>query len=437
MNLKIIFFSILSFVLSIQIFCQPRKELFLQHILLSEIYITPSSSPEGEQDSTEQLYYIYKIPYNRLVFEKNDNRYTASYRLTVEVHDSLTNTISRKIKENKISVDDFEKTDDGNIYTEGVLNFQILKNQKYKLIPVLYDAFSDREIRLNTIPIIPAKEEKNEHHRFLEPLVVNSVAQDLNNENSFILAGYNSCIPFSKEKYDLVIPCSDTSFQKIYVTLMDKEDTVFSSSIDKPFKLHNFIEESNGKVILDNNGSVKLFNNFLIPYVNKNLPEGELTINISFDKDSKPAAIYHKNVMWFNKPFSLMNPELAIKLLKYMEGDTVIDSLLDFKKDNYSIVLFNYWKRFDPTPETAFNELMKEYYTRIDYSMKNFSSITGRKGIDTDRGRIFILYGKPSETMRSSNQLGKVVETWVYKNPYRKFVFVDETGTGEYKLKTS
>ena len=80
---------------------------------------------------------------------------------------------------------------------------------------------------------------------------------------------------------------------------------------------------------------------------------------------------------------------------------------------------------------------MKEYYSRIDYSMKNFSSISGRKGIDTDRGKIFILYGKPSETERSSDQLGKVVETWVYKNPYRKFIFVDETGTGEYKLKNS
>ncbi len=437
MNLKIILFSILSLVLNIQVFCQPKKEQFQQQILLSEIYTIPSSLSPDKQDSTELLFYIYKLPYNHLVFEKNDNQYTASYRLTVEVHDSLTNTINRKIKENKISVDDFEKTDDGNIYAEGVLDFQILKNQKYKLIPVLYDEYSDREIKLPAIPINLPKEKKNKYHGFLEPLVVNSPSPEGSNKSSFDLASYGGCIPFSKEKYDLMIPCGDITLQKIYVTLISNEDTVFSGSIDKPVILHNFIKESNGKVVLDNNSSVKLFKNFLIPYVNKNLSEGELTINIAGDKDSKPTATFHKKVIWFNKPFSLINPELAIKFLKYMEDDSVIDSLLDFKKDEYSKVLFNYWKRFDPTPETAFNELMKEYYTRIDYSMKNFSSISGRKGIDTDRGKIFILYGKPSETIRSSNQRGKVVETWVYKNPNRKFIFVDETGTGEYKLKNS
>jgi GWxTD domain-containing protein len=437
MNLKIILFSILSLVLSIRVFCQPKKEPVKYHILLSEIYIIPSFSPPGKQDSTEYLYYIYKIPYNRLVFEKNNNHYTASYRLTVEVHDSLTNTIKRKIKENKISADDFEKTDDGEVYAEGVIEFKILKNQKYKLIPVLYDAYSDREIRLNTIPIIPEKEKNDEHHGYFEPLVVHSATLNGSSESTFLLAGYDGCIPFSKEGYDLIIPNIDTAMQKIFVTLISNKDTVFSGVIDKPLKFHNFIEELNGKVVLNDNSSFNSFNNFLIPYVNKNLPEGELTISVALDKNSKPAVTFHKKVVWFNKPYSLMNPELAIKLLKYMENDTVIDSLLDFKKDDYAKVLFDYWERFDPTPETAYNELMKEYYSRIDYSMKNFSSITGRKGIDTDRGKIFILYGKPSQTERSSNQLGKVIETWVYKNPYRKFIFVDETGTGEYKLKNS
>ena len=437
MNLKTIFFAILFLVLSIQISCQPKREQFQQHILLSEIYTIPSSLSSGEKDSTEQLYYIYKLPYNSLVFEKNNNHYKASYRLTVEVHDSLTNTINRKIKEDKIYVDDFDKTDDDNTFAEGVFDFQILKNQKYKLIPVLYDAYSDREIKLKAIPIIPREENKNLPHGFLEPLVVNSVSREDSNISSFVLAGYSGCIPFAKKDYALIMPNSDTLLQKIFVTLISNKDTVFSSIIDKPVKLHNFIEELNGKVILNNNSSADLFNNFLIPYANKNLPEGEVTITIALDKNSKPIATFNKNVIWFNKPFSLMSPELAIKFLKYMENDFVIDSLLDFKKEEYSKVLFNYWKRFDPTPETAYNELMKEYYSRIDYSMKNFSSINGRKGIDTDRGKIFILYGKPSETERSSDQLGKVVETWVYKNPYRKFIFVDETGTGEYKLKNS
>jgi GWxTD domain-containing protein len=431
--LKTILLSLLI-LSSIRVLSQPKREQFFGNILLSEIYTVPSGLSD-EKDSTETLYYVYKIPYDRLVFEKNDDHYTASYRLTVEVHDSVTNTINRKIKEDKISTGEFEKTDDNSTYAEGVMDFQISRSQKYKIIPVLYDANSDREIRLMGIPILPGKHA--EHHGFLEPLVTSSVPQEEMNENSLVLANFDGCIPFSKEKYDLIIPCSDTALQKIYVTLKNNEDTVFSGKVTQSFILGNSIKESGDAIILDNNNSSEVFKNFLIPYVNKNLPEGEITISISPGKNLKPAAVFHKNVRWFDRPFSLINPEMAIKFLKYMENDTVIDSLLDFKKEEYSKVLFNYWKRFDPTPETAYNELMKEYYSRIDYTMKNFSSITGKRGFDTDRGKIFILYGKPTQTERTSNQLGKIVETWVYKNPYRKFVFIDETGTGEYKLKNS
>ena len=433
MKLKTLLFCIISLVICSQAPGQPKREQVRQHILFSEIYIMP---PVISADSTEVLYYIYKLPYDRLVFEKNNSLYTAAYRLTIEVHDSLTNTINRKIKEGKISADDFEATDDDNIYTEGELDFQILKNKKYKIMPVLYDVNSGRELRLPAIPVLPRIED-NIQNGFLEPLILSSASKENDNNSSFTLANFDGIIPFSKAEYDLLIPSGDTALHKIYINIENKNDTVFSDYVDESVLLRNFIEESNGEVVLTGGISSKSYRNFLIPYINKNLAEGNYTISISLSKDSKPAATFHKKVFWFNKPASLINPELAIKMLKYMESDTVIDSLLDFKRDEYSEVLFNYWKRFDPSPETAFNELMNEYYSRIDYSMKNFSSISGRKGIDTDRGKIFILYGKPTETERSSNQFGKVVETWVYKNPYRKFVFIDETGTGEYKLKNS
>jgi len=436
MKLKTLSFSLLFLISCIQIFSQPKREQFINHILLTEIYKIPSGLSGEGQDSTEQLYYIYKIPYNRLVFEKNDNMYTASYRLTVEVHDSITNTIDRKIKEDKISVTDFDKTDDGNIYAEGLLSFQISKFKKYNLLPVLYDENSDRELRLNKIPII-SKNEINNRDDFWEPIVTDSKQIDQGNNRFFVLSNYDGCIPFSMEEYSLLIPTIDTSLQKIFVTLVNDKDTVFSNNISEAVTLQNSIEELDGKIILNSKKSFMTFKNFIIPFVNKKLSEGDLIINISKSKDSATIAAFHKKIIWFNKPFSLMDPELSIKLLKYMESDTVVDSLLDFKKKDYAEVLFSFWKRFDPTPGTSFNELMNEYYSRIDYTMKNFSSISGKRGFDTDRGKIFILYGKPFKLERGSNQFGKVVETWIYKNPERKFVFIDDTGLGEYKLKNS
>ena len=434
MKLKTLLFSFLFLILSSQIFSQPKKEQFINHVLLSEVYRFPSGY--SADDSTEQLYYIFKIPYNRLVFTKNNNDYVASYRLTVEVRDSITNTIDRKIKEDKISTKDFSETDKGNIYAEGLLSFQISEHKNYNLLPVLYDENSDRELRLNKIPIL-SKDKKSIQNDFLEPIIIESKQLELGKKKFLIVSNFDNCIPFSKEEYNLLIPSNDTSLSKIFVTLINNKDTVYSNVISESVTLQNSIEELDGRIILNNKKSFTNYKNFIIPYVNKDLSEGDLVVDISKSKGSNSIASFHKKVWWFNKPFSLMNPELSIKLLKYMESDTVIDSLLDFKDKDYYKVLFNYWKRFDPTPATSFNELMNEYYSRIDYTIKNFSLISGKRGFDTDRGKIFILYGKPFKLERGSNQFGKVVETWIYKNPERKFIFVDNTGLGEYKLKNS
>ncbi len=54
-----------------------------------------------------------------------------------------------------------------------------------------------------------------------------------------------------------------------------------------------------------------------------------------------------------------------------------------------------FWLRRDPTPDTVENEYKDEYYRRIAYANEHFSS--GVPGWKTDRGRIYIMYGKPDE----------------------------------------
>ncbi len=433
MKLKTLIIFILALFFSAPVYSQPRRERtqFVNHILLSEIYKLPYGNA---QDSSEVLYYFYRIPYNILVFEKNNDDYSAYYRLTVEIHDSVSNTIDRKMKEDKILVQDFDKTDSRNSYAQGFLSFQISKQKTYNLYPILFDENSGREVRLNKIPIL-RDDEKNNRDHYLEPLVVDSKQPEHENSNSFIISNFEGSIPFGEKDYDLLIPCKDTSVQKIYVRFINDKDTLLSENISRSVTLNNSFEEVNGNIVLNNHQSSPVYKNFIIPFVNKKLYECDLEIQVSAAETSKSFASFNKSVRWFDKPLSLLNPELAIKFLKYMENDQVIDSLLDFKKKEYERVLFDFWKHFDPTPETAFNELMNEYYSRIDYTMKNFSSISGKRGFDTDRGKVFILYGKPFDMERTSNQFGKIIETWIYKNPERKFVFIDETGTGEYQLK--
>ncbi|MBK6909588.1 MAG: GWxTD domain-containing protein [bacterium] len=92
-----------------------------------------------------------------------------------------------------------------------------------------------------------------------------------------------------------------------------------------------------------------------------------------------------------------------------------------------------FWKRRDPSPETPRNELMEEYYFRIDYADDKYS--THRAGWETDRGRVFILYGEPTDIERHPFESGsRPYEIWFYHNLNRRFVFVDYTGFGDYTL---
>ncbi len=120
----------------------------------------------------------------------------------------------------------------------------------------------------------------------------------------------------------------------------------------------------------------------------------------------------------------------------------------DEERENF---IENFWRRRDPNPDTEDNEYREEYYERIAYSNEHFSS--GIPGWKTDRGRIYIAWGKPDSIEshpsggaydRPSYEGGGSTSTypfeiWWYRHldgvgDGLEIEFVDPTGTGEYRL---
>ncbi len=64
----------------------------------------------------------------------------------------------------------------------------------------------------------------------------------------------------------------------------------------------------------------------------------------------------------------------------------------DEERDNF---IEQFWLRRDPTPDTVENEYKEEHYRRIAYANEHFPA--GIPGWKTDRGRMYIMYGKPDE----------------------------------------
>ncbi|PKV66600.1 GWxTD domain-containing protein [Pontibacter ramchanderi] len=79
----------------------------------------------------------------------------------------------------------------------------------------------------------------------------------------------------------------------------------------------------------------------------------------------------------------------------------------------------NFWLKIAKDKKLA-RELIRTYYTRVETANKLYTSF--KPGWATDRGMIYIIYGKPHNVSISPN-----TETWIYREseatPYVKFVF--------------
>lgn len=140
---------------------------------------------------------------------------------------------------------------------------------------------------------------------------------------------------------------------------------------------------------------------------------------------------------WMNFPVSLDDIDLAIDQLQYIATDSEMKKMRKGKTAADKQKRFmEFWKSKDPSPATTRNEVMNEYYRRIDYANKNYSTqyTTGWK---TDMGMVFIIFGLPNNVERHPYEMDrKPYEVWDYYELNRQFVFVDDSGFGDYRLVT-
>ena len=95
-----------------------------------------------------------------------------------------------------------------------------------------------------------------------------------------------------------------------------------------------------------------------------------------------------------------------------------------------------FWKQRDPTPGTVENEAMQEYFSRIDYANEHFGNYSA--GWMTDRGRVYVLFGAPDNIERDPfrSDAGRL-ETWQYfSRGNLRITFEDASGFGDYRLVT-
>ncbi len=99
--------------------------------------------------------------------------------------------------------------------------------------------------------------------------------------------------------------------------------------------------------------------------------------------------------------------------------------------------LYRFWKLRDTDNQTPVNEKLVEYRRNIDYANKFFKVGELRDGWRTDRGRILLVYGQPTEIERFPQEgNNRPYERWFYAELRggSEFFFVDRQGISNYLL---
>jgi GWxTD domain-containing protein len=143
---------------------------------------------------------------------------------------------------------------------------------------------------------------------------------------------------------------------------------------------------------------------------------------------------------WLDKDVAYIITDEERKAFKKLQTDDERERFIE-----------EFWRRRDPDPDTDENEFREEYYERIAYANEHFAS--GIPGWKTDRGRIYIMYGKPDEKeshpsggsyQRESYEGGGQTSTYPFERWFYRYLpgvgsgveieFVDPTGSGEYRI---
>jgi len=200
-----------------------------------------------------------------------------------------------------------------------------------------------------------------------------------------------------------------------YKFINNKNKTDFDSTITKPIKSHitSHILKINKNIFTENKYDLEV----------------EVDIDGETEKITKPITFFWKAV-----PNTLTDIDEALRQMVYILPQDSLSYYLDASLKEKQDFFKRFWKSRDPNPNTKKNELMDEYFKRINYANANFSSLS-TNGWLTDRGRILIKFGQPDDIERHPFELeSRPYEIWRYYTLRKVFLFEDYTGFGDFRL---
>lgn len=464
--------SLISLITFGTLFSQPRANYPMLHRMnqapstfMSQIFFPT------ESEMTETVF-LFKIGYDQLTFLRDQGStgesYTSNVELIIDIYDEETAEIpdrafiERRTWTANVKAGAYEDTQSSDLFVEGFLSFD-LNPDRYRYITTINVNGQSRLFltpgnQSDIIGMLSSANRRNNQRRGLRQFVE---VPDLNSQSpystiaflqksdsdSLIVYNLGSNVAYSEDYTVLIgINSSDVGKQTIEVLNLGNRITrnvntdstayqvVFSKVLDQESAIPTDpgLYLAKGDLISDLNQSEIEY--FVISVPNSRFPNSWYQIRV-VDSTSEEKTIASSIVLsrWFDIPSSLLNLDIALENMRFIVDENQLKELRRGNATEKERKFRTFWEQRDPTPDTEFNELMTEYYRRIDQAYDQFTT-PSKPGHESDQGKIYIVYGPPEKIERRFPPNGNTQEVWTYTD--RTFIFTATSGFGDFQLAT-
>lgn len=363
-----------------------------------------------------KLYLLVEIVYDFLQFTYRNQEYQANFNNEIIFREEKTKESFAKVWSSSFSVKDFEST---NRRDKFILSWDSLSAPpgKYQVLFSYQDMQGKQKFQTNmniNLPIV-----KN---LFLPtPLFMVDYEPEELRLASFParpIASWGQ-LPFNKNiKMLLNVYSVHDSLLNISVTVHEKNKPTLLFHLDSLVHITN----QQGKLMID------------LPTYRWVEGHYELKVYYQGEKDNFVQNIPIE-IIWSNKPRSLQMLESALLPLQIILSEDEYKQINSGSKEERRRKFENFWQKKDPTPQTAFNEILVEFYSRVDSVNLQWGE-RRNPGWKTDPGKIILLYGHPNRVEDKSLDPVKPLMRWtyVYDDRMVTFTFHALKGRKAYRL---
>ncbi len=412
-----------------------------------------------DRDQTSRILMPFVLDKGRLGFERmaEGDRYVAEFDLILSLY---------RVSDSKRVADRDLKAE--NRILEETKSYRILISEEERssqLSSEYYDYFeislSEEEIQGPLIAIVEKIEPGGDPQQIRIPLTNNLTASTQvvtlrqgAKVDSLVLLNQGNQVTYG-EDFDLLILFRPEKILEITQNTEEDIEPLVNLKIssknslntyfyhDQPLNLFSAIESSS-----DDRSAIRLS---ILPVTNSNNQSwGYLLIDVpglslanetievlispsdSVNQNQVEIGITHTiQSLWPQIPSSLLRLDLALDRLSFILSESQVSEMKKGNREERTRAFYTYWTPRDPTPDTHYNELMVEYYKRIDRANQRFST-PSNSGIESDQGKQFIRLGEPDKIERLFPANSPSLELWFY--PSFMLTFEATSGFGDYKL---